>query len=241
MQKSQLLFLSLMAGAVGWSVGCGSGSDGETSTSDLSALNEAASQLAAARGSFAAASTEAQACFETFKACEQSADTSTCHDDLKACLPQRAPMPMGCGGQHADGGLGEPPPAQDGGPAGFGGSPRDGRFDADGGAPMAPDGAEDPGAPPWGRGARGGEQGVHDCDGGRPMQGGGFTGGGFTGGGMTPPQPPAVSETAAALGDARCRPPELPPGAMSACGDQAASAVAGGRARTTQRAGITPA
>ena len=89
---------SLMAVAAGSIVvafyGCADDSTNETNDE----LESAELTIAALRASGQVAQAAAAACFDTFKTCEASAAAgdTTCREQLKACLPDRAPAAPGC-------------------------------------------------------------------------------------------------------------------------------------------------
>lgn len=80
--------------------------DGASSSSDELLSTE--DSIAALHASGAEAQAAAKACFDTFKTCEESAagGSTTCRDQLKACLPDAPPVPQGCGGDHGERGDG---------------------------------------------------------------------------------------------------------------------------------------
>jgi hypothetical protein len=214
------------------------------------------SELAAANESWASARSEARACFEAFRSCEQSAGrgAAACRDELKACLPAQAPRPASCS---ADGGAA---PAHFGGLGGSGSGRCSGDWDKKGGSHRRNCDAGVPGggliAGPGGTGTPGGT----GIPGGTGTPGGSTTGGtGGTGGpggtmGGTPPveQPPVqpppveeppveeppveeppVEEPPVVLGlimGGTCEAPSLTPGALEGCRSRAASQLAGGGA-----------
>ncbi len=172
--------------------------------------------LNAAKGSLAMAQSEAQACFDTYRTCEQAAGASSdsCRAALKDCLPAQAPAPASCG----DAGGVKPPREHDGGPA----LTLRPMMDRDGGAHMRGPGEPDD------RGDRGrddhDEHGDRDpgraCDGGPdPRQDHGpklRADGGFPG------------ASAPDHADA-CRPIGVADDAMGSCRDHAAADLAHGR------------
>lgn len=237
MPKSQLAFSYLVAGStLGLCLfGCGD----DSSSSDGSDVLAAESELTAARQSFAAAKSEASACFGTYRTCAQSGDEASCRTQLKACLPAQAPMPAGCAAGDASaphtGDGGARTQGSNGADHGPAGKPGQGPFGGDGGFsfPQAwgdggagQTGWQDPGH--LGAGADG-----RDCDGGareeEEPRGGGKPDGG-TGG--QPPSTPTgntqLGSSALRLGDMRCHAPELPHGALGSCGDRATSALGQG-------------
>ncbi|MDB4990521.1 MAG: hypothetical protein JWN04_5699 [Myxococcaceae bacterium] len=93
--RSALVSVPFFSSALLLGAACDSGSSSDTTAAQLAATE---ASLTGVVGSNQAVTDAAKTCFDTYLGCKQTAgaDTQTCRDALKACLPAEAPLPSSC-------------------------------------------------------------------------------------------------------------------------------------------------